>query len=57
MMEKKIFKNSNMKLQDKFQNNVIQEMVEKNLWHSEHDRKKWLPWTKKMLNHMPQNIQ
>lgn len=57
MMEKKHFKNSNMKLQDKFQNNVIQEMVEKNLWHSEHDRKKWLSWTKKMLNHMPQNIQ
>lgn len=29
MMEKKNFKNSNMKLQDKFQNNVIQEILEK----------------------------
>lgn len=40
MMEKKNFKNSNRKLRDKFQNNGILEMVEKNLWHSEHDRKK-----------------
>lgn len=46
MMEKKNFKNSNRKLRDKFQNNGILEMVEKNLCHSEHDRKKMVTLVK-----------